>query len=155
MQNSPGSPALDGLAGGGVDDLDLDVGVHPADGRRTPLEVVVGAGLARDRAGLGHPVGDRGLLHVHLVDAALHHLDRADRAGHDPGAQGGFARSWSANDGWCCMAMNIVGTPYTAVQRSWLIASRVMPGSKPGAGMTIVAPWLVQPRLAITIPKQW
>ena len=20
-------------------------------------------------------------------------------------------RSWSANDGWCCMAMNIVGTP--------------------------------------------
>ena len=64
-------------------------------------------------------------------------------------------RSWSANDGWCCIAMNIVGTPYTAVQRSWLIASSVTPGSKPGAGITIVAPWLVQPRLAITIPKQW
>ena len=57
--------------------------------------------------------------------------------------------------GWCCIAMNIVGTPYTAVQRSSLIASRVMPGSNPGAGITIVEPWLVQPRLAITIPKQW
>ena len=28
-------------------------------------------------------------------------------------------------------------------------------GSKPGAGITIVAPWVVQPRLPITMPKQW
>ena len=51
--------------------------------------------------------------------------------------------------------MNIVGTPYTAVQRSSAIACSVTAGSKPGAGITMVAPWLVQPRLAITIPKQW
>ena len=57
--------------------------------------------------------------------------------------------------GWCCMAMNIVGTPYTAVQRSSAIARNVTSGSNPGAGITIVAPWVVQPRLAITMPKQW
>ena len=51
--------------------------------------------------------------------------------------------------------MNIVGTPYTPVQRSSAIASQRRPGSKPGAGITIVAPWVVQPRLPITIPKQW
>ena len=51
--------------------------------------------------------------------------------------------------------MNIVGTPYTAVQRSSAIARSVTSGSKPGAGITIVAPWVVQPRLAITMPKQW
>ncbi len=53
------------------------------------------------------------------------------------------------------MAMNIVGTPYTPVQRSSAIVRSVTSGSNPGAGITIVAPWLVQPRLAITIPKQW
>ncbi len=87
MQNSPGCASLDGLAGEGVDDLDLDVRVGAADGRRTPVEVVVGPGLARDRRGLGHAVGDGHLGHVHVVDAPLHHLDRADRAGHDAGAQ--------------------------------------------------------------------
>ena len=65
------------------------------------------------------------------------------------------ARSWSANVGWFCIAMNIVGTPYTAVQPSWRWRRRVISGSKPGAGITMVAPWLVQPRLAITMPKQW
>ena len=51
--------------------------------------------------------------------------------------------------------MNIVGTPYTPVQRSSTTARSVTAGSKPGAGITIVAPWVVQPRLPITIPKQW
>ena len=64
-------------------------------------------------------------------------------------------RSWSAKLGWFCIAMNIVGTPYTPVQRSSAIARRVTSGSKPGAGITIVAPWVVQPRLPITMPKQW
>ena len=64
-------------------------------------------------------------------------------------------RSWSANVGWCCIAMNIVGTPYTAVQCSAAIARNVISGSKPGAGITIVEPWVVQPRLAMTMPKQW
>ena len=38
-----------------VDDLDLHVGMDQADGCRAPLHVVVGAGLGRDRRGLGHP----------------------------------------------------------------------------------------------------
>ena len=94
-----GLPALDGLAGDRVDDLDLDVGVDPPDRRRTTLEVVVGAGLAGHRAGLGHAVGDRRGLHVHVVDAALHHLDRADRAGHDPGAQASTGRGRRTSGG--------------------------------------------------------
>ncbi len=64
-------------------------------------------------------------------------------------------RSWSAKVGWFCMAMNMVGTPYTPVQRSSATVRKVISGSKPGAGMTMVAPWLVQPRFAITMPKQW
>ena len=64
-------------------------------------------------------------------------------------------RSCSAKVGWFCIAMNIVGTPYTAVHRSSAIARSVASGSKPGPGITIVAPWEVQPRLPITIPKQW
>ena len=44
--------------------------------------------LRRHRRGLGHAVADRHLVHVHVADAPLHHLDRARRAGHDPGAQG-------------------------------------------------------------------
>ena len=51
--------------------------------------------------------------------------------------------------------MNIVGTPYTPVHRSSCTAFSVTRGSKPGAGITMVAPWVVQPRLPITIPKQW
>ena len=51
--------------------------------------------------------------------------------------------------------MNIVGTPYTPVHRSAAIVRSVISGSKPGAGITIVAPWVVQPRFAITMPKQW
>ena len=64
-------------------------------------------------------------------------------------------RSWSAKVGWFCIAMNIVGTPYRPVHRSSATARSVTSGSKPGAGITIVAPWVVQPRLPITIPKQW
>ncbi len=41
-------------------------------------------------------------------------------------------RSWSANVGWFCMAMNIVGTPYTAVQRSSAIAPQRRPGVEAG-----------------------
>ena len=51
--------------------------------------------------------------------------------------------------------MNIVGTPYSEVQRSSCTAFRVSAGSKPGAGMTIVAPCEVQPRLPMPMPKQW
>lgn len=44
----------------GIEDLDLDVRVHPTHGRRPLLEVVVGTGLGRHRRGPGAPRrGDR------------------------------------------------------------------------------------------------
>ena len=57
--------------------------------------------------------------------------------------------------GWPNIAMNIVGTPYSAVHRSCSTAASVAPGSNPGAGITMVAPCVVQPRFPITMPKQW
>ena len=51
--------------------------------------------------------------------------------------------------------MNIVGTPYRLVQRSFSTAVNDATGSKVGAGITIAAPWEVHARLPITIPKQW
>ncbi len=51
--------------------------------------------------------------------------------------------------------MNIVGTPYSDVQRSCCTARSVAAGSNAGAGMTTVEPFEVAPRLPITIPKQW
>ncbi|SKU35741.1 Uncharacterised protein [Mycobacteroides abscessus subsp. abscessus] len=63
-------------------------------------------------------------------------------------------RSWWAKPGSASMAMNMVGTPYTPTQRSRSMALRVRPGSNPGAGITMVAPCVVHPRLPMTIPKQ-
>ena len=51
--------------------------------------------------------------------------------------------------------MNIVGTPYSDVQRSWAQAASVASGSNDGAGITIAAPCEEHARLPITIPKQW
>ena len=51
--------------------------------------------------------------------------------------------------------MNIVGTPYSAVHASAWIVSSTWVGSNASDGMTIVAPCVVQPRLPITMPKQW
>ena len=51
------------------------------------LERIVDARSGADRARLGHAVGDGDFAHVHVGDAALHHLDRAGRARHDAGAQ--------------------------------------------------------------------
>ena len=51
--------------------------------------------------------------------------------------------------------MNIVGTPYSAVQRSASTVSSTAVGSNESDGITIVAPCDVHPRLAITMPKQW
>ncbi len=50
--------------------------------------------------------------------------------------------------------MNIVGTPYSEVHRSSRAARNVAAGSKPGAGITMQAPCVVQARLPRTIPKQ-
>jgi hypothetical protein len=63
--------------------------VNLADGGDPLVDRVAGAGLERHRAGLGHAVADGDLVHVHVGLDRLHHLDRAGRAGHDPGAQAG------------------------------------------------------------------
>ena len=51
--------------------------------------------------------------------------------------------------------MNIVGTPYSDVQRSACTASSTASASNAGAGMTMHAPCDVHPRLPMTMPKQW
>ncbi len=72
-----------------VDDLALDAEdrrAHRVDAR---LERV-GRLRHRRRGGrLRLAVGDADLVHVHLLDDLLHHLDRAGRARHDPGAHMG------------------------------------------------------------------
>jgi hypothetical protein len=64
-------------------------------------------------------------------------------------------RSKPPNAGCSSIAMNIVGTPYSDVHRSWATASSVASASKAGPGITMQAPWLVAPRLPMTMPKQW
>ncbi|CAM5364291.1 hypothetical protein SANTM175S_11065 [Streptomyces antimycoticus] len=64
-------------------------------------------------------------------------------------------RSKVAKSDRASSAMNMVGTPYSEVQRSRSTAARVATGSKVAAGMTTQAPWLVAARLPITMPKQW
>ena len=64
-------------------------------------------------------------------------------------------RSKRSNSGWASSAMNIVGTPYSAVHASASTVSSTWVGSNASDGMTIVAPWVVQPRLPMTMPKQW
>ena len=49
----------------GVDDLDLDMRMDAADGRDALFERIVDMALERDRAGLGHAVGDGHLGHMH------------------------------------------------------------------------------------------
>ena len=75
------------VAGRRIGDADLDVRVGPPDRRRAVVQRVVGQRLRRHRRRLGHAVADRHVGHVHAVDARLHHLDRARRAGHHAGAQ--------------------------------------------------------------------
>ncbi len=64
-------------------------------------------------------------------------------------------RSNESKSAWLSSATNMVGTPYRAVQRSASTAARVAPGSNASAGITMVAPCVVQPRLPMTMPKQW
>ena len=87
MQNSPASPRCERVAGRRVGDADLDVRVGPTDRRGLVLERVAAQRLGRHRRRLGHAVADGHVDHVHAVDALLHHLDRARRAGHHAGAQ--------------------------------------------------------------------
>ena len=59
------------------------------------------------------------------------------------------------NSGCSSSAMNMVGTPYSAVQRSSCTASMLATGSNDSAGTTMPAPCVVQARLPSTMPKQW
>ncbi|OPY41088.1 MAG: hypothetical protein A4E41_01087 [Methanoregulaceae archaeon PtaU1.Bin066] len=52
-------------------------------------------------------------------------------------------------------AMNIVGTPCRAVQRSFSTVFSTSRASKVGDGRTIVLPWVMQAMFERTIPKQW
>ena len=59
------------------------------------------------------------------------------------------------NSGWSSMAMNIVGTPCSTVQRSSATVCSVLSASKPSSGKTMVEPCVRQARLPSTMPKQW
>ena len=61
--------------------------MNATDAARPFLERVVDRRLGRNGRGLGHPVADRNLGHVHLGLHALHHFDGTRRTCHDPGAQ--------------------------------------------------------------------
>ena len=63
-------------------------------------------------------------------------------------------RSKSPMRGCSSSAMNIVGTPYSDVQRSSSTARSVVTGSKLAPGTTRQAPCVRQARLASTMPKQ-
>ena len=139
MQNSPVSPRGSVSPVDRVGDADLDVRVGPPDRRRLVLERVAAQRLRRHRRRLGHAVTDGHVDHVHAVDALLHHLDRARRPGHHAGAQARQVELGEAR--WPSSAMNIVGTPYSAVQRSACTASSTVRGSNASFGITIVAPW--------------
>ena len=57
-----------------------------------------------------------------------------------------------------CESVAPLGKPVVPEVYWMLIGSskaRVAFGSNAGAGMTMQAPWLVAPRLPITMPKQW
>src|SRR5713101_207700 len=70
-----------------IDDLDLDMRMNAPDGGYPALQGIVRCALKADRTGFGHAIGDGDVAHVHLFADAAHHLDRAGRAGHDPGSQ--------------------------------------------------------------------
>ena len=63
-------------------------------------------------------------------------------------------KSNSLKRGCSSSAMNIVGTPYSEVHRSFCTVSIVITGSNASAGTTMVAPCVVQARLPSTMPKQ-
>ena len=61
-----------GGASGGVDDLHLDMRQDASDGGDPALDAVVHVRLERDRARLGHAVGDGDLAAMHVPHHAAH-----------------------------------------------------------------------------------
>ena len=70
-------PARHHLTCSRIDNLDLGMGHHLADGLTAMLEGVVYAHEGRRRRGLGLAEGDRDLLDPHLGVDPLHNFDRA------------------------------------------------------------------------------
>ncbi len=64
-------------------------------------------------------------------------------------------RLYFAKFGWVSSAMNIVGTPWSAVHFSFSTVFKTSSASKAGPGRTMVEPWVTQARLESTMPKQW
>ena len=63
-------------------------------------------------------------------------------------------QSQCSKSGCSSRARNIVGTPYSDVQRSAWIACRMAAALKHSLGKTMQAPVAVQARLPSTMPKQ-
>ena len=59
-----------------------------------------------------------------------------------------------SNIGWFSSAMNIVGTPCSAVQRSLWTDASTFSGSK-SSTITMVDPCVMTEQTASTHPKQW
>ena len=72
-----------------VDNLYLHMGQRTAHRGDAAFELVMDTCLGRTRAGFGHAIGNRHLLHMHLVDHPAHDFDRTGRARHHAGAQTG------------------------------------------------------------------
>jgi hypothetical protein len=117
------------------------------------LEGIVGGGLGGDGWGLGHPVTDGHLVHVHLVDHPAHHLDRAGRSGHDPGAQRGEVEVAE-------LGMVELGDEHRrhSVEGGAALGGDRRQARAPVEGRrrdTVQEPWVSAARLPITMPKQW
>ena len=52
------------------------------------------------------------------------------------------------------MAMNMVGTPWKQVMRSWLMQASEALAEKYGIGL-IVVPWVMEEVIDRVMPKQW
>ena len=65
-----------------------------------------------------------------------------------------FERSKRLNMGCSSSAKNMVGTPYTAVQRSLSSAASTLRGLN-DSRITMVAPWFTAAETPSTQPKQW
>ena len=64
-------------------------------------------------------------------------------------------RSNSPKRGCPSSAMNMVGTPCSAVQRSFATASSTASGSNASPDRTLAAPCVMAARTPSTMPKQW
>src|SRR5262249_41097967 len=137
-----GGAARDDPPGARLAHADLDVGHHAADRADALLQGVVAGAERRDGRGLGHAVGDG-------------HLPPCSSSRRGPGAPAMMPvrsdeQSKRSQSGSSSTARNIVGTPYSAVQRSAWTASSTARGWNHSPGITMQAPWLVQARFPMT-----